>query len=75
MEMKKVESSNIEAIGWEDEVLEIKFKKGGLYRYSGVPELVWKAFVGADSKGKFFHGRIRPKQHDYKYEKVKEKKK
>jgi hypothetical protein len=75
MEMISVESSNIEAIGWEDEVLNIQFKKGGLYSYTGVPELVWLAFLGADSKGKFFHGRIRPKQHDYKYEKVEEKKK
>lgn len=72
MEMKSVESSNIEAIGWEDEVLEVRFKKGGLYRYTGVPELVWKAFLGADSKGKFFHSKIRPKQYEYKYKKVNE---
>lgn len=70
MEMKVVESSNITAIGWEDEVLEISFNKGGLYRYVGVPEEIFKAFMSAPSKGKFFHGRIRPKQYDYKYEKI-----
>jgi len=75
MDMLKVDSSNIEAIGWEDEVLEVKFKKGGLYRYTGVPKLLWNAFKGSESKGKFFHRKIRPMQHKFKYEKVKEKKK
>ena len=70
MEMKPVESSNIKAIGWEDEVMEVAFVKGGVYRYTGVPEEIYKAMMAAPSKGKFFHARIRPRQHDYKYEKV-----
>jgi hypothetical protein len=72
MEMVKVESSNVKAIGWEDEVLRVTFEKGGTYDYTGVPELLWKAFKAADSKGKFFHGRIRPLQHKFDYKKVKE---
>jgi hypothetical protein len=70
MEMKKVESSNIQAVGWEDEVLEVSFVKGGTYRYTGVPEEIYKAFMSSPSKGKFFHARIRPKQFDYMYEKI-----
>jgi hypothetical protein len=74
MEMTKVESSNIKAIGWEDEVLEVEFVKGGLYRYTGVPKLLWDAFKGSASKGKFFHAKIRPNQHNFKYKKVEKKK-
>jgi hypothetical protein len=72
MEMTKVKSSNVEAIGWEDEVLYVKFVKGGTYQYTGVPELLWKAFNAAKSKGKFFHAKIRPNQHNWKYKKVKD---
>jgi hypothetical protein len=72
MEMKKVESSNVEAIGWEDDVLYVKFKKGGTYQYSGVPKLLWQAFKTADSKGKFFHQKIRPQQHKFEYKKIKD---
>jgi len=72
MEMVKVESTNVEAIGWEDDVLYVKFKKGGTYQYTGVPKLLWDAFKAAESKGKFFHGRIRPNQHKFKYKKVKD---
>lgn len=75
MEMTKVDSSNIKAIGWEDDVLEVEFVKGGLYRYTGVPKLLWQAFKTSDSKGKFFHQKIRPRQYDFKYKKVEKKKK
>lgn len=72
MEMVKVKSSNIEAIGWEGEVLYVKFVKGGTYQYTGVPKLLWQAFNAAESKGKFFHSKIRPSQHNFKYKKVKD---
>ncbi len=75
MEMTKVESSNVAEIGWEDEVLQVRFVKGGLYKYTGVPELLWKAFKAAPSKGKFFHAKIRPMQHKFKYKRVNEKEK
>ena len=58
MEMIKVESSNVKAIGWEDEVLRVTFVKGGTYDYTGVPKLLWQAFEAADSKGKFFQRAI-----------------
>ena len=70
MEMTKVQSSNISAVGWEEEVMEVEFVKGGKYRYSGVPEEIFKLLLNADSVGKAFHKHIRPKQHTYKYEKV-----
>ena len=70
MEMTQVQSSNIAAVGWEDEVLEVTFIKGGKYRYNGVPEEIYKLLLNADSVGKAFHRYIRPKQHEYKYEKI-----
>lgn len=70
MEMTPVQSSNVKALGWEDEVLEVEFVKGGKYRYTGVPEEIYKILVNADSVGKAFHRYIRPKQHEYKYKKI-----
>ncbi len=70
MKMTQVQSSNIAAVGWEDEVLEVTFIKGGKYRYNGVPEEIYKLLLNADSVGKAFHRYIRPKQHEYKYEKI-----
>jgi hypothetical protein len=68
--MTSVQSSNISKIGWEDEVLEVEFVKGGKYRYTGVPADIYKILLNADSVGKAFHRYIRPKQHEYKYEKI-----
>lgn len=70
MELTNVDSSNIKAWGWEDEILEVEFVKGGRYRYTGVPREIWRLLSGATSKGKAFHRYIRPKQHTYEYEKV-----
>ena len=68
--MLKVVSSNVKAVGWEDEILEVEFIKGGRYRYTGVPESIYKLLLNADSVGKAFHRYIRPKQTEYKYEKI-----
>ena len=70
MEMTQVQSRNTAAVGWEDQVLEVTFIKGGKYRYNGVPEEIYKLLLNADSVGKAFHRYIRPKQHEYKYEKI-----
>lgn len=70
MEMIPVQSSNVKALGWEDEVLEVEFLKGSVYRYTGVPEEIFKLLLNADSVGKAFHKYIRPKQHEYKYKKI-----
>lgn len=54
-----VESSSIDSVGYEDEVLEVRFKNGGLYRYFGVPPEVCFDLLKADSIGRFFNRRIR----------------
>ena len=57
MDRFPVESSAISEIGFSTTV-EITFKKGGKYIYTGVPESVFKAFVGAKSRGTFFKENI-----------------
>lgn len=59
--MKEVKSSNIAAVGYDEhtQVLTIKFKSGGTFKYAGVPKSAHDAFVGADSLGKYFHKHIR----------------
>lgn len=65
--MTGVNSSNIESLGHDGSDTWIRFKSGGLYRYSGVPENVHQDFVAADSKGSFFRQHLAGK---YKHSKV-----
>jgi hypothetical protein len=55
-----VVSGNIMAIGWEpsDKALFVKFRAGPMHVYSGVPEKLFKDFMKAPSKGKFFAAQI-----------------
>lgn len=79
MKMVKVESSNIEMIGWEEgqavsfgmkpkDVLRITFKNGRTYDYYNFPEELYLDFLNAKSIGSFFHANINKK---YDYELVK----
>ncbi len=40
-------------------VLEVEFRSGAVYDYFDVPPKVWKALLGAPSKGRFVTRRIR----------------
>lgn len=60
MEMIKIEgSSQIESVGFWGEKLFVKFLRGGLYGYDGVPEEVFNDLLNAESKGKFFSANIK----------------
>lgn len=54
-----VESTSLDCVGYEDEVLEVRFNNGGVYRYYGVPKEVREGLMQADSKGRFFNAEIR----------------
>ena len=54
-----VESSSLDSVGYENEVLEIRFDNGGIYRYHGVPAEVHAELMEADSKGRFFNAEVR----------------
>jgi len=61
-EMQYVDSSNIEAIGYEAEVreLHVRFlKTGATYVYSEVDEVVFEELMQADSKGSYLNRRIK----------------
>jgi len=55
----KVESSNIEAVGFRPEdgvvasVLTVRFKGGAVYEYVGVSEAFYADLLRAESKGRF----------------------
>ncbi|KKM06703.1 hypothetical protein LCGC14_1741290 [marine sediment metagenome] len=64
VKMVSVESSNIEAVGYDEqkEELFIEFKNKGentTYKYRGVPSKKYDSMVKADSVGRFFHKHIR----------------
>jgi len=65
MERVPVTSTDIASIGYDSEsrVLEVEFIKGGLYQYSEVPPEEHEGFMAADSKGKYFHARIKQYSH------------
>jgi hypothetical protein len=59
MNRTPVISRIIASIGYESGTLEIAFKRGGVYRYSGVPEHVYRDLLSAPSKGAYFGKYIR----------------
>ena len=61
MDRQHVRSTNISSVGYEIEtqILELEFHSGGVYRYSGVPESIYRALMGAVSKGSYFHQNIK----------------
>jgi hypothetical protein len=54
-----VESSMLDSIGYEKNVLEVRFCNGGLYQYLDVPESALSELMRAESKGRFFNQNIR----------------
>ena len=54
-----VDSSSIDSIGYERNVLEVGFRNGGVYQYFDVAEEALVKLMRADSKGAFFNQSIR----------------
>ncbi len=69
MNREYVDSSNIESVGYDEstQTLEIEFKRGDVYEYSGVPENVFIELKGASSVGGYFNKNIR---NDYPTSKI-----
>jgi hypothetical protein len=57
----EVVSSNIKAISYntDNNILLVRFVDDSVYEYNGVSSTIYKAFLLAPSKGKFFHHNIR----------------
>ena len=60
-ELTPVESSNIAAIGYDDNNLKltVRFTNGATYDYADVPVEVGQNFFEAESIGKYFFANIR----------------
>jgi KTSC domain-containing protein len=60
-EMIYVDSSNIEAIGYDDDKLElhVRFLAGGYYIYQDVPRQVFDGLMSAPSKGSFLNREVK----------------
>ena len=67
-EMQYVDSSNVEAIGWdaESQELHVLFLGGGLYVYQEVPDYIFEGLMNAQSKGSYLHREIKGR---FQYEK------
>lgn len=61
-EMEYVDSSNIEAIGYDDAARElwVRFTSGGMYAYSDVPPATYDDIMRADSKGSYLNREVKP---------------
>lgn len=53
MELTKVNSSNIDSIGFENDELFVKFKNNNIYKYDKVPKELYEKFLTAESPGRF----------------------
>jgi len=65
-DLQAVQSSNIDAIAYENGSLFVQYKSG-LYRYDKVPVDVYEEMKKSESKGKFMNSAIKG---TYGYEKV-----
>lgn len=60
-EMTYVDSSNIEAIGYDDatQELHVRFLSGATYIYKGVPRQIFDDLMQAPSKGSFLNREVK----------------
>ena len=61
IQLTPVKSSNITELGWNDGVLHVRFKNGGLFSYSGITNQMYNELLGAESIGAHFSKHIRTK--------------
>ncbi len=56
-----IESSSIVSVGYDadTEAMEVQFRQGEVYAFSGVPRETYEALVTADSPGDFFNSHVR----------------
>ena len=63
-----VKSSNIFSIGYDsvNKILQVEFRRGSIYEYYDVPDIVYQNFMSSESKGKFI-----PQLSKFKFKKCK----
>ena len=65
MERIPVQSTEIAVIGYDSHksLLEVAFRRGGVYRYRGVPQDVHQQLMAAPSMGTYFSQNIKETYH------------
>lgn len=65
MEMKKVNSSAIAAVGYDPTTkrMRIRFTSGETYDFCHVPEHIFRGLLAAGSKGEYYQQHIRGRYH------------
>jgi len=60
--MQDVDSSCVAAVGYDRgcEEVHVEFLDGDVYAYAQVPYVIWRAFLEADSKGRFVNRVLKP---------------
>ena len=63
IEREPVQSRALSAVGYSKRLraLEIEFRRGGTYRYLGVPASVHQELLAAESKARFYNQHVRGK--------------
>ncbi|MDH0726442.1 KTSC domain-containing protein [Stutzerimonas stutzeri] len=68
--MKRValQSSSLRSLSYdpEQQILELEFSSGALYRYEAVPPEVVQALLEADSLGRHFNQVFKPQHYRYR---------
>jgi len=59
LEMLEVDSSNIQAIGYKNGALFVRFNNWITYKYDKVPAEVYEELMKSDSKGSYLYHKIR----------------
>ena len=67
MELRKVKSSNIDSVGYENENLYIQYQSGAIYKYKNVPKIIYESLMDSDSKGRYMNSSIKTK---FEYERL-----
>lgn len=69
MNMVRVVSSNIEAVGYDEGrlILTVRFKNGSVYEYYEVSNEIFEGLLLADSVGKFHNEYVK---NEYSYKRI-----
>lgn len=61
MNMDNVDSSNIAAIGYDEDsqTLQVEFKNGTLYQYFDVPEMIYEGMAQSPSVGQYLNQQVK----------------
>ncbi len=65
-----VKSSNLKAVGYESEIMEVEFLNGSVYEYSEVSQEKYDDLMSAPSKGKYYNQHIKGEFPSKKLESV-----